>query len=129
MIVLMYHRHRLLDLIHFYFIVPEVQKKNTLSRVRVAYKMGFGLDGWIYCTLYIHTTRDYRQYSIVSIPHTFQFTVAHALGYFGTRLSYNPSALTPRKTPSYILKDACLRVRYLAMNVLLLLFARVEGIC
>jgi hypothetical protein len=32
----------------------------------------------------------------------------------------NPSALTPRKTPSSIVKDACLLVRYLAMDVLLL---------
>jgi hypothetical protein len=26
---------------------------NILSRVGVTYKMGFGLDDWIYCTLYI----------------------------------------------------------------------------
>jgi hypothetical protein len=47
----------------------------------VAYKTGFGLDGWIYCTLYIHTVRDYRQYSAIAILHTFQFTVAHTLGF------------------------------------------------
>jgi hypothetical protein len=29
-------------------------------------------------TLYIHTTRDYRQYSTIAILHTFQFTVTHA---------------------------------------------------
>jgi hypothetical protein len=27
----------------------------------MTYKMGFGLDDWIYCTLYIHTTQDCRQ--------------------------------------------------------------------
>jgi uncharacterized membrane protein YqaE (UPF0057 family) len=30
-----------------------------LSLVGVTYKTGFGLIDWIYCTLYIHTTRDY----------------------------------------------------------------------
>jgi hypothetical protein len=43
--------------------------------------MGFGLDGLIYCTLYIHTTRDYREYNSVAVLHTFQFTIAHALGF------------------------------------------------
>jgi hypothetical protein len=32
--------------------------------------------------VYIHTTRDYRQYIAVAILHTFQFTVAQALGFF-----------------------------------------------
>jgi hypothetical protein len=32
-------------------------------------------------TLYIHTTRDYRQYSDIAYLHTFQFTAAHALGF------------------------------------------------
>jgi hypothetical protein len=43
--------------------------------------MGIGLDDWIYCTLYIHTTRDYSQYSAIAILHTFQFTVTHELGF------------------------------------------------
>jgi hypothetical protein len=47
----------------------------------VAYKTGFGLDDWIYCTLYIHTTRDYRQCSAIADLHTLQFTVTHALGF------------------------------------------------
>jgi hypothetical protein len=47
---------------------------------------------------------------------------------FGIRLSYKPSPLTPRKTPSAAFKDACSRVRYLAMDVLLL-FALVVGMC
>jgi hypothetical protein len=42
--------------------------------------MGFGLD-LIYCTLYIHAVRDYRQYSDIAVLHTFQFTVAQALGF------------------------------------------------
>jgi hypothetical protein len=40
-------------------------------------------------------------------------------------LSYNTSARTPRKTPSSIVRDACLLVRYLSVEVLLLLRARV----
>jgi hypothetical protein len=31
--------------------------------------------------------------------------------------SYNSAARTPQKTPSSIIKNACLLVRYLAMNV------------
>jgi hypothetical protein len=30
---------------------------------------------WIYCIVYSHTTRNYRQYSAIADPHTFQFTV------------------------------------------------------
>jgi hypothetical protein len=52
-----------------------------LSRVGVTYKTGFGLDDWIYCSLYIHTVRNYRQYSAIAILHTFQLTVIHALGF------------------------------------------------
>jgi hypothetical protein len=51
----------------------------TLSRVLVTYKTGFGFDDWIYCTLYIHTTRDYRQYSAIADLHTLLFTAAHTL--------------------------------------------------
>jgi hypothetical protein len=36
----------------------------------VTYKTGSGLDDWIYCTLYIHTARDYRQYSAIADLHT-----------------------------------------------------------
>jgi hypothetical protein len=35
--------------------------------------------------------------------------------------SYNSSARTPRKTPSSLVNNACLLVRYIAMNILLLL--------
>jgi uncharacterized membrane protein YagU involved in acid resistance len=38
--------------------------------------MGAWLDDWIY-----YTVRDYTQYSAIVILHTFQFTVAHALGF------------------------------------------------
>jgi hypothetical protein len=47
----------------------------------LTYKTGSGLDDWIYCTLYIHTTLDYRQHSAIGILHTFQFTVTHAVGF------------------------------------------------
>jgi hypothetical protein len=50
-------------------------------RVWVTYKTGFGLDDLIYCTLYIHTARNYRQYSAIAILHTLQFIVTHALGF------------------------------------------------
>jgi hypothetical protein len=48
-------------------------------------RWGFGLDAWIYCTLYIHTIWDYRQYNAIAILHTFS---AHALGFpvFTSRL-------------------------------------------
>jgi hypothetical protein len=46
------------------------------------YKMGLGWDDWIYGQL-THKTRDYRQYSAITILHTFQFTVTHALGISG----------------------------------------------
>jgi hypothetical protein len=39
------------------------------------------LDDWIYGTLYIHTTRDYRQNSAIAVLRTFQFTVTHSLGF------------------------------------------------
>jgi hypothetical protein len=40
-----------------------------------------GLDVWIYCTLHIHTVRDYRQYSAVADSQTTDFTVTYALGF------------------------------------------------
>jgi hypothetical protein len=46
----------------------------------VTYKTGFGLEDWIYWSL-THTTRNYRQYSAIAIPHTSQFTVTRALGF------------------------------------------------
>jgi hypothetical protein len=55
-----------------------------------------------------------------------------ALGYWPTTVlpntSYNHFARTPRKTPSYIAQNACLLVRYLAIDVLLL-SACVAGMC
>jgi hypothetical protein len=56
---------------------------SSLSRVGVTYKRGFGLDDWIYFTLYVCTARDYRQYSAIAILHTFQFTVTHAIRFSG----------------------------------------------
>jgi hypothetical protein len=55
-----------------------------LSRFRRrAWRTDFRLDDWIYCTLCIHTFRNYRQYSATAILQTFQFTVVHALGFSG----------------------------------------------
>jgi hypothetical protein len=39
------------------------------------------MDDWIYCTLYIHATRDYRQYSTIAYLHNFNFAVPHAIGF------------------------------------------------
>jgi hypothetical protein len=47
----------------------------------VTFKTGFVLDDWIYCTLYIHTVRDYKQYSAIAVLHTLQVTVTHVLGF------------------------------------------------
>jgi hypothetical protein len=52
-----------------------------IVRCRVNYKTGFGLYDWLYCTLYIHTTRDHRQQSAIGNLHPSQFTVTHALGF------------------------------------------------
>jgi hypothetical protein len=46
----------------------------------MTYKTGSGLDDWIYCTLFVHSTRDYRQYSSIADLHTLQLTITHALG-------------------------------------------------
>jgi hypothetical protein len=48
-----------------------------LSRVRVTYRRGFGLDAWIYCTLCIHTVRDYRQYSALLLFYTLSSSQLH----------------------------------------------------
>jgi hypothetical protein len=48
--------------------------------LRVTHETGSGFDDWIYCTLYIHTTRDYRQLQRYRYSTHFQFTVTHALG-------------------------------------------------
>jgi hypothetical protein len=47
----------------------------------VTYKTGFGMDDWVIDPLYIHTTRDYRQYSATADLHTLQFTDTQALGF------------------------------------------------
>jgi hypothetical protein len=161
--------------------------KNELILSRVGWLIR-RVSEWIYCTLYIHTTPDKRQYGATVLPHTFQFTVTHALRFsvFISRIlatdlsqphchfnsymksswnslvpflplfcscqfrrldpihfrllfctpcysastapvqpntSYNNFARTPRKTPSSLVKNACLLVRYLAMDVLLHAYA------
>jgi hypothetical protein len=52
---------------------------NILSRVGVTYKTGFGLD---LLTPYSHTQLRTTGNTATAILHTFQFTVAHALGFF-----------------------------------------------
>jgi hypothetical protein len=44
---------------------------HSISRLGVTYKSEFGLEDWIYCTLCVYTTRDYRQYSAIAILRTF----------------------------------------------------------
>jgi hypothetical protein len=43
--------------------------------------------------------------------------------------SYNSSARTPRKTPSSVVKNACLLVPYLAMDVLTIVESITSGMC
>jgi hypothetical protein len=52
--------------------------KIILSRVLVAID-GVWIGGWIYCTLHIHTTRDYRQYSANADLHNLKFYVTYTL--------------------------------------------------
>jgi hypothetical protein len=59
----------------------KVIKSFDIVKCTATYKTGFVLDDWIYCTLYIHTVRDYMQYSAIAILHIFQFLVTHALGF------------------------------------------------
>jgi hypothetical protein len=49
----------------------------VLSRVGVNYKTGFGLDDWIYCTLY--TQLSAAGNTALSDLHIFQFALTHAL--------------------------------------------------
>jgi hypothetical protein len=51
------------------------------EREEVRIKRAFWLDDLIYCTLYIHTTRDCRKIQRYHWSTHFQFTVAHALGF------------------------------------------------
>jgi hypothetical protein len=57
-----------------------VDRTIILSRVRVTYTTGFGLDAWIYYALYIHNLGlkaiEHYRYST-----HFQFTVTQALGF------------------------------------------------
>jgi hypothetical protein len=46
----------------------------------MTYKIGFGLDDWINCTLYIHNSGLQAIQHCVDL-HNLQFTVAHALGF------------------------------------------------
>jgi hypothetical protein len=62
---------------NFYITTKSAKCFNTLPHVGVTFKMGFWLDDWIYCTLYIHTTQDYRQCSAIADLHTLQFIVLH----------------------------------------------------
>jgi hypothetical protein len=55
-------------------------RSNIFSRVVVT--IDGGLDWMIeFIAPYTFTTRDYRQHGAIAILHTFQFTVAHALGF------------------------------------------------
>jgi hypothetical protein len=57
-----------------------VRRAFIVSLIRVTYKAGFGLDDWIYCTLYIHNSA-LQAFTALSLIYTLQFTVTHALGF------------------------------------------------
>jgi hypothetical protein len=42
-----------------------------MQGVWLIYKTGYEFDDWIYCTLYIHTTWDYRQLKRYCYSHMF----------------------------------------------------------
>jgi hypothetical protein len=50
-------------------------------RVHVTKIMGSSLDDWIYWFLLCTVSLNYKPYSSIADLHTFQFTVAHALGF------------------------------------------------
>jgi hypothetical protein len=90
-----------------YILCPE--NKYNIVRRRVTYKTGFGLYDWIYCTLYIHTQlRTTTQYC--------------------RTLLYNHIARTTQKTV-YIVDEACLPCRCLAIDVLLPRALAPSGMC
>jgi hypothetical protein len=91
----------------------------------VTNKTDFGFHDRIYGTFIKLVTTFHK--SLSSTGHTRLLSTLH---YYITPLyspsrlltvtSHNSLARTPRKAPSSIVKNACLLVRYLAMDVLLL---------
>jgi hypothetical protein len=80
---------------------------HRLSPVGVTYKTGFRLDDWIYCTIYIHTTWDYRQYSSITDLHTLQFPLHTHYGFHTSLIVswqriYNSRSLTSNRTWSLL---------------------------
>jgi hypothetical protein len=106
-----------------------------VSGVCVTNKTGFGFDGRIYWTFIQLVTPVHKSVSdtLTSSDWTLS-TSDHILllrctpSRLLTLPFYNFSARTPRKTSS-VIKNACLLVRYLALDVLLLLSAYASGMC
>jgi hypothetical protein len=78
-----------------------------LSRVGVTYRPGFGLDDWIYCTLYIHNSglqvlQSYRY------PAHSQFTLAHALGFSVFTSRILATDFTTVSLPLKLIHEVCL---------------------
>jgi hypothetical protein len=73
-------RIRIRTLINFIHSAAPAVTHITWLCVTYDYKTNFGLDDWIYFTLYTHTTRDYRQYCAIADLKILQFTVPHAPG-------------------------------------------------
>jgi hypothetical protein len=72
-----------MSLTFFNLLFSQSSYHSILSRVSglcVTYRMGFGLDDCIHCTLTFRI-RDYRKYIATAGLHTLQFTVTHALGF------------------------------------------------
>jgi hypothetical protein len=105
------------------FTLAAGPRQRSHFRVRVPY------DSWPYFTV------SYLRIPFWSPPTTRRVTV-DVFDTASTRVSsvllntsYNYYARTTRKAPSSIVQNACLLVRYLAINVLLLLSACVAGMC
>jgi hypothetical protein len=65
-------------------LMMTLKGRNIMSRVGgfcLTCKTGFGLNYWIYCPYKFTQIGTTGNYSPVAILHTFQFNVAHALGF------------------------------------------------
>jgi hypothetical protein len=81
-----------------------------ISCLWVTYKTEFWADDWIYCTLYIDATLNYRQYSVIADLHalyritwfldSFHRLVFQRTRRFGNWICFRPQVNVGEKTPT-----------------------------